>query len=230
MLLLAGCSFVNDPNCHLTGFGRLAHEYDQCRIVSRSGAGNYYIAHSILSHITKLDVSEVFVLWSGLSRIDIPLPLASADQFRSHNISVEEDCAWLHSGGWAGTWSLDKKKASTNFYDYYHSQYSALDWKFLNQQSLTKIIGCLNTLEHQKIPYKWGFIYDIYHDHSDESSLSAAVDHSEPLLKLLPWNKCISVAPYDYCKKLNLLSDDQFHPSLEGWTSWFANIENYRAI
>jgi hypothetical protein len=228
MLLLAGCSYVNDPDCHLTGFGVMAHDFHRCRIISRSGAGNYYIAHSILSHLDQLDVSEVFVLWSGLSRIDIPGPLAQAQQLQTSHINLEEDCAWIHSGGWAGTWTLDQKKSPNTLGDYFRLQYSALDWDFINQQSLMRIAGCLNTLEVRKIPYRWGFIYDIYQDHSNETSLSGAVKADEPLLKMLPWDKFVGPAPYDYCLSQNLLSEDRFHPTREGWRVWFENLGDFR--
>lgn len=229
MLLLAGCSYVNDPACHLTGFGSMAHDYQRCRILSRNGAGNYYISHSILSHL-HLGPTEVFVLFSGLSRIDISLPKVMESTIDFSHVSREEDCIWLHSGGWAGTWTLDRKRDSDQIGSrYFAGQYLALDWTYLNQQSLMRVIGCLNILESLRIPYTWGFIYDIYQPYTDEhTSFGGAVSKDEPLLKLLPWHRCVPSTPYEYCRDRSLMSEDGFHPSQSGWQDWFHSLEDWR--
>lgn len=229
MLLLAGCSYVNDPACHLTGFGPLAHDYNQCRIVSRNGAGNHYISHAILSHLD-LAVTEVFVLFSGLSRIDMAMPCKMQNTVDFSHVSTEQDCIWLHSGGWAGTWTLDRNKRPKDLSStYFNSQYLAMDWQYLNQQSLMRIIGCLNTLEFLKIPYTWGFIYDIHRDYTDqETSFGGAVSKNDPLLKLLPRQRQLPITPYEYCQDVDLMSEDRFHPSQEGWAHWFRSLGDWR--
>lgn len=228
MLLLAGCSFVNDPNCHLTGFGSDAHDYNKCRIISRSGAGNHYISHSILSHLNP-DITEVFVLFSGLSRIDIPMPLSNVNLVDFSNVSLEDDCIWLHSGGWAGTWTLEKNKNPDGPARYFKDQYYALDWQYLNRQSLMRVVGCLSAVELMKIPYTWGFIYDIYQDYTDsDTSLGAAVSRDDPILRLLPWHRFVDPPPYEFCRDRGLLDIDGFHPSLQGWQIWFDALGRFR--
>jgi hypothetical protein len=221
MLLLAGCSFVNSPDCHLTLFGSTASSYNDCRIVARGGAGNRYIAHSIIESITKLDVKKIFVLWSGMSRIDIPLPKSLDKDFigYSHR-NLEEDCLWVHTGGWGGLWTTEKNYpdwAKNYLKGMYHSQ----DWDFMCNQNLIQILSCLNTIETLGISYRWGFIYDIHQPYFDQASLGPAVDKNNSLINLLPKHTQITTTPYEFCRDAGFLDPkDDFHPTQQGWQEW----------
>ena len=228
MLLLAGCSFVNDPDCHLTGFGSLAHDYHSCRIVSRSGAGNAYIASSILDNLTN-DITEVFVLWSGLSRIDLALPKCRVDSIGnfSHK-NLEQHELWIHSGGWGGSWTIEQKKLPSWLCQYLENMYHPQDWNMINRRSLQCVIGCLNTLEARNIPYRWNFIYDIFQDYSNNSSLGPAMEPNDPLVQLIPPDSRLTSTPYEFCKHRNLLKPDNFHPTQTGWQEWFNSLDDWR--
>jgi hypothetical protein len=220
MLLLAGCSFVNSTECHLTLFPE-AHDYNKCRIVSRSGAGNKYIAHSILWHIGHLDIKKIFVLWSGLSRLDLAYSNKLNEEFSNYShANVEEDCLWFHSGGWGGTWTEHQKNYPKSTHEYLKTLYYPQDWDMINNSNLLSIIGCLNTIENLKIPYRWGFIYDIFQDYTNTGSLGAPVDRNNPLLKMLPTHTQITTTPFEFCSQNNLLSSDGFHPTALGWSEW----------
>ena len=221
MLLLAGCSFVNSPQCHLTLFGDQATDYNKCRIVSRGGAGNTYIAQSILDSIANLNVEKVFVLWSGMSRLDLPLPLRLQQEFHSYSHkNVENDRLWVHTGGWGGLWTTEKNYAGWAK-DYFKLVYYSQDWNFIVNQNLIQIASCLNTLQSLNIPYRWGFIYDIHQEYFNEASLGPPVDKNNTILKLLPQHTRITIPPYEFCKARGLLDpEDNFHPTKQGWEMW----------
>jgi hypothetical protein len=221
MFLLAGCSFVNSPDCHLTLFGPDSQDFNKSRIVSRGGAGNRYIAHSIINNIDLLNVDKVFVLWSGMSRIDIPLPRSVASEFASYSHkNLEDDCLWVHTGGWGGLWT-DETNYPSWAKQYAKTIYFSQDWDFIVNQNLIQIAGCLGLLESKKIPYKWGFIYDIHTEYFNEASLGPAVKKDNHILKSLPKHTQIELSPYEFCRDAGLLDpSDHFHPTKQGWEEW----------
>jgi hypothetical protein len=106
----------------------------------------------------------------------------------------------------------------------YHPQ----DWNMINRRSLQCVIGCLNTLEARNIPYRWNFIYDIFQDYSNNSSLGPAMEPNDPLLQLMPVGNRLKSTPYEFCKHRNLLKSDNFHPTQTGWQEWFVSLGDWR--
>jgi hypothetical protein len=231
MLLLSGCSYVDNYDFPSIAFGKPVYHKHRCKITAWSGAGNHYISRSILDNLTP-DVDRVFVLWSGLCRIDLEVPVESSDDFVSYfegtPVHTVGQTTWFHSGGYDGTWcNWTRTKYKKYIYDYMKSQYRPLNWKYLAQKSLQHVAGCLNTLEAKGIEYRFGFIHDIFRDYSNtQQSLGGPVSRDEPLLNLINWDKCLSSTPYEYCTERNLLASDNFHPTHEGYTSWWDSVRN----
>ena len=231
MLILSGCSYTDNNDFPSIAFGNKVYNDKLCKIVAWGGAGNHYIAQSIIDNLT-VDVDKVFVLWSGLSRLDLEFPIELKDDVLSYYegspLHITNETIWFHTGGFDGTWcNYSRTKYGKYIHDFIKYQYLPLNWDYLNRKSLRSIIGCLNTLESNNIDYKFGFIYDIFKDYSDsQQSLGGAVQHDEPLLNLINWDKCISSTPYEYCLENNLLSSDNFHPSKNGYQQWWDSIRN----
>ena len=59
MLLLSGCSYTDNEDFPSIAFGRRVYNKSLCKILAWGGAGNHYIARSILDNITP-DVDKVF--------------------------------------------------------------------------------------------------------------------------------------------------------------------------
>ena len=225
--MLAGCSFTDNPDFPRLAFGEKVHDHDYAKIVSFGGAGNRYIAHSILENLTD-DTSHVFVLWSGISRIDISIPV----EMESHILGFDHrkvlgDAVWLMTGGYGGSWCMETSKIPKFLSLYLKNQYLPHNWNYLATQNLASVAGCLAILEQKNINYTFGFIYDIFADHSDQASLGGPVSKNNPMAKHIPWDKCIPSYPYDFCKKNNLLSNDDFHPSEEGYQAWIDSVKQY---
>lgn len=227
MLLLTGCSFVNNSDLPRAVLGHWAFEPKTVLNLSRGGAGNFYIAQSILDNLHLAD--RVFVLWSGLNRIDIGLPLCHKPLLRSYDqFSETRNQLWFHSGGFGGSWhSHPKHRYADWIYDYLKAQYVALDHNYLNNRSLSVIASCLAVLEQRQIPYAFGFIYDIHQDYSNShTALGSAVDISDPAYNLIPWHKCLRNTPFEFCKQHGLLSFDEFHPTAEGYEKWWLSVRD----
>jgi hypothetical protein len=229
MLLLAGCSFTDNVHFPTVAFGPNIYDSNYAKILARGGAGNQYIAQSILDNLTP-DVDKVFVLWSGMSRIDIPLPKPMEPEIevywhRSHGA----DAVWFHSGGFGGSWhSRSRYNYSKWIYDCLTTQYTPMDWNYLASLSLSVIAGCLNTLEALNIDYRFGWIYDIFSDYSDKNtSLNGSVSKDHHLLKTIPWHKCLNSTPFEFCRDRNLLDPtDDFHPTAQGYQEWWNSVQD----
>lgn len=52
--------------------------FPDCEIINlgRSGAGNRFIADSVIDYVSRHKVDQVFVLWSAINRVDIPVPVS----------------------------------------------------------------------------------------------------------------------------------------------------------
>lgn len=226
MLLVAGCSFLHNPHLTPLMFGTAAFDSRQVRNVSQSGAGNYYISQSIIENLDS-HVDRVFVLFSGLSRIDIPLPrdLAFEVERFAHHVHLGRS-VWFLSGGAAGFWNMDTAHSPDWIRTFLKKQYISHDWEYLANLSLSKVAGCLSLLEQRGINYVWGFTHDIYEDHTHEASFGGAVTRDNRLAYGLPWHRALRTFPYDYCREFGLLSEDDFHPSATGYAAWLDTVRD----
>lgn len=227
MLLISGCSFVDNGDFPTVAFGPRVYNDEYAKHAGCGGAGNYYIAQSVLDNLHLAD--RVFVLWSGLHRIDVSLPKSIKHDLKTYDQYQEtRNELWFFSGGFGGSWhSHSRHRYPDWLHQYIQTQYRSLDWAYLNHRSLTAVATCLNTLEAKKIPYAFGFIYDIHQDYSDDfSSLGTPVDVDDPVYKMIPWHRCLRVTPFEFCKKHDLLQDDGFHPTREGYRQWWDTVKD----
>lgn len=240
MLLISGCSFIDNPYFLSCAWDDDVYMPDRTIILARSGAGNQYIARSVMENLcssTPLSehqaqapssrVDRVFVLWSGLARLDIPLPLEQEFEIQDywHRKRINRS-VWYLSGGAEGLWNMDSTGSPEFIKQFLRKQYMTFDWEYLATHSLSYVVGCLNVLESRGIDYRFGFIYDIFQDHSDEPSLGGAVSRDNPMVALIPWHRCLPSSPYDFCRLRGLLSEDNFHPSEQGYRAWIQEIRH----
>lgn len=226
MLLVAGCSFVQNPHLVPLMFGDSVYCSRQICNVAQSGAGNHYISQSILENLDGR-IDRVFVLFSGLSRIDVPLPQDLEFEIENfvHRARLGRSI-WFLSGGAAGFWNMDTAGAPSWIRTYLKKQFISHDWEYLANLSLGHVAGCLAVLDSRKIEYIWGFIHDIYQDHTYESSLGGAISRDNQMAYNLPWERSLQVQPYDFCRQFNLLSEDGFHPSPNGYRFWYDTVRD----
>lgn len=227
MLLISGCSFVDNSDFPAVAFGRGVFDNNYVLHLGRGGAGNFYISQSIIDNLHR--ATKVFVLWSGLHRIDVSIPKHLRADLKTYDHAHEtQNELWFHTGGFSGTWHSHKQHRYPDWlHQYIKAQYKGMDWQFLNHRSLSVIACCLSVLESKKIPYAFGFIYDIHQDYSDiHSSLGTPVDVHDPVYNMIPWDKCLRHTPYEFCREKGLLQDDGFHPTREGYIQWWKSVKD----
>jgi len=215
MILLAGCSFLY--NSHLPS---IIAGKNPCDVIAKGSAGNEFISKSVVYNIKKSDYKKVFILWTGLIRLDLEVSLqydlSAVDSYRK---TIRDDRAWFHSGGLNGG-CLNDHSVPKWIREHFRQQYLPLDHDLIQSQSLYHIACCLNTLESNGIDYKFGFIYDI-HRPNEQPSLGPAVPRHHPMVKTIPWKNYIPINPYEYCLENGLLDSDNFHPTPEGYQKWW---------
>ncbi len=219
MLLLAGCSFLHNDYLPSIVAGQQSYE-----VIAKGSAGNEFIAKSVIYNIKLKNYKKVFILWSGLIRLDLEvsnkLDLSGVSSYRK---TQRNNRTWFHSGGLNGG-CLSDMAVPKWVRNHFHQQYVTLDYELIQSQSLYHIATCLNTLEAQGIDYRFGFIYDIHKPNNGQYSLGNHVSKAHPLVHLIPWKKAVPIPPYDYCLEHNLLSEDRFHPTEQGYQKWWNEV------
>jgi hypothetical protein len=95
-LLVSGCSFTEYQN-----WPSLLHDWKNCNIVNYGvcGAGNVYIANSITQEILNNRPDFVFILWSGINRVDFRIPATHPFNLATADSRSLLESAFVISGG-----------------------------------------------------------------------------------------------------------------------------------
>lgn len=221
-LIVSGCSFTDSG-----AYGSSWAEYTanhlglNCINLAKSGAGNDYIANSIIDTVYSYNPEEtiVIVMWSGPGRKDL---VVSSEYWETlqypykTKTNWDEDKHYVFSGGMANSW-LDNPDAKKLFYFLYKSS---------DPYTFTKntLLNFLN-LENSLVGYKFKFTSFInFWDPNIESGPSGdySLGHFGPKLQIydrIKFNNWFFVDEkrngfYEFAKKLNLLSEDDFHPDI----------------
>lgn len=184
--------------------------------LSRAGAGNEYIAHSVVETCcNRNDITDVFVLWTGLHRLD----LALSNEYETNYKFVEKlnNTQWYLSGGLIGTWLKTNDLVIKNLFKL---QYSQRD-EYLLDRTLYNIVTTQEFLKSKNINYKFGFIYDIYKDNLGLGK----IDQQANLYKALDQQHILNTYPHEWGFENNELLEDGFHLTEEGMVKWLETIK-----
>jgi hypothetical protein len=199
---------------------------------ARAGAGNEYIAHSVvetcLNPVNK--VEYVFVLWSGITRIDVSFGDSVVDivNFDSqHNTRINNQ-NWIHAGSMLGTYRNAKK--DNVIHHYVKTQHLEQDMLFYTNRTLYNIITTQSFLENKGIPYDFAFMYNPHIEYNiDEDPnilVEGSFDKSSKLYSTIDWDEFIPTSPYNWCKEQELITADNFHPTIRGIREWFESLDS----
>jgi hypothetical protein len=219
-VLVVGCSFFSTLEC----------DNPNIRIIGIPGAGNRLIAEIVIHELANNSYDKVYVVWSGINRLDIPIgidlhtTISNDDYLFLHRLN---HTVWYMSGGIDAAGS--SPACPSEIQKLFRTQYIGATPQYLTNLTLSSIISAQSLLTAKQIPYRMSFIYDVNNQIYDNSWLSnvlGAIDWSEPLHKLIDWYKIqTDNTPYEWCKSRNLLTEDNFHPSVDGMTEWL--LENF---
>ena len=230
-ILIVGCSYVENldcvdpvnPNCRL----------DRSKIVLKgtSGAGNQSIAARVIYECSMANYDHVYVLWSGINRLDFPIgrdlhqvqPTNKHGNPRYQYWSDLGEMIWYHSGGYrlSGT-SDDCPKWLREFYDH---QYKSATPRYLTDLTLLSVIQTQAFLKSKNISCSMSFIYDVHKNYTETHIEPGCgkLDSESPLNTLIDWNMFgSSIAPFEFAVTTNQLEPDCFHPRFEAMQQWFA--------
>jgi hypothetical protein len=224
-LLLSGDSWMAGKKWH--------EEIFDCRQVTNlsvRGSGNRYIAQSVMRHIVdNPGLDFVFVNWSGLNRIDIPLPLGVRTEYtdpEAENRTTGTSRYWTNI---MAPWRDRQVKIQIEE-RLVRLMYQEKGYTSVKDQSLLNIINLQDFLKVRQIPYLFCFMYDYANkdfDHShltgeartEQFSTMGSVDSGHPLLAELDRGFCLEpggmdwalAQEQDYFRDSGHLTDDGYH-------------------
>ena len=260
--LVAGCSYTENaawPQHLLPGHTILN--------TGIAAAGNTYISNSVLYNLD-FKPDFVFVLWSGINRVDFRVPKSKffagdSGTYRTVDVgestymlsghSVDTDRGWLagynaiKADHWPEISSLDdwfklspeikaeclqhriylsshggKENADAYCHQYFVTQCLEENKKYQSEITFQNMLTCFSVLDKLKIPYRFGFIYDIWSKNLIKSQGQAIKNKYHDLID---WEKFINLPPFNFGIKHDYLSSDQFHLTDEGMLAWADNIQ-----
>lgn len=232
-LVASGCSFTTNehvpdksdyawPNILARDTGMTIHN------LATSGAGNQHISKSIMVYLERENLPTedtlVIAMWSGVGRIDFAV---SADldprPYYPWNYYYTPQCRLQQGGHW---WNLRKDKFINRMlidYTKFQDDFTmALD-TWLAMTSLSSYLKARNVCHYFTSFLHYG-TNKIYFD-------AAHVDLDHTLAKMnlkIDYSDWLDLAPCDYfgdwCRDRKLITDDGFHPGLEGPLRWPAEV------
>lgn len=196
--------------------------------MARSGAGNEYIAHSVIETCAIHNIDYVFVLWSGVSRIDLSFGndiIGNVNENLDHCTNINNR-NWMHCGGLLGSHSSLSKKNIVG--QYIKTQHIETDSEYLTNISLYNVLITQAYLESRNIKYDFGWIYNPHIEYNLDDNKEVANEltlcKKSKLYDVIDWDKFLPSYPYNWCKENKMLDDDNFHPSLNGLHTWLNGL------
>ena len=231
--MIGGCSFTQTPVNHLNWSVYLRNEIPGVNYINhaRSGAGNNYIADSMIKHLLSAqpDPREtlVMVMWTGVSRVDFNISSEYHDSLIDWNSKENSNhTRYVYSTGVAGDWpSLPKSL--------FKEVYKAMDNRALASNTLFQIVSLRNFLENHGYTYKFMSYVNYWQDSPEwySPNLDFSITHyaqGDPLLYDLGeqwiWVNERKDCLYEFAKSRNMLLDDGFHPTQQAQEMFFDQI------
>ena len=201
--LLIGCS--NGINLHLC----FEHIFGSRNItwtnLSMSGMGNRYITARLFEYIEDVGIPDyVYLQYTGLSRIDIPLDnkVIVPDYFFQKKTNRRN---WVASGGRNGTWrNCDMLK---RFFAY---MYDISSDTCQYDLSLQEIFSGIELCKRLKISYNWSS----YYDYTNPPNQTTKIDgHLNKMPNYIDMSNHIGEFPLNLAYELGETPKDEVHYS-----------------
>jgi len=195
--------------------------------LSYPGAGNKYIADSTIHYLNQSQYDIVLVMWSGLTRLDIPLSDITyfENYFNKSLLGMSAGTRYVMSGGVVGNW-LDDPIATLLF----ENTYKFMQYQDLALLSLLEIIKLQSFLKAKNIKYY--FMSYINYWNQPKEWFSKNLDqglNNYPMLdditKEIDFNNWIFSndnrdGVYELALQNNDFWDDNYHPGKETQRQW----------
>jgi hypothetical protein len=206
---------------------------DCYKFVGSCGSGNQAIAARVTYELSKYKYEKVIVMWSGINRLDFPIPTTlhqlqpknNNGQYLYEYFTELDTVTWYHSGGFGA--SGTGKKCPSILRDWFKTQYIDASPGYLTDLTLSSIISTQAILKQYNIPTVMSFIYDIDRDYTNDAvfyvdNVCGKIDRSSNLMSLVDWSCFVNVLPpLEFARQTNTISKDGFHPTNDGLIDWF---------
>jgi hypothetical protein len=245
-VLISGCSYTEDSRpfrkrdfpYRLTWPHYLKQQRPDIEVtnVAAIAAGNQYIYESILWQLSQDHFDLVLVMWTGLSRFDIPIAKDCYDTYfhdYKYAAHIGNDVTYIFSGGMMGNWSQYPMAKSL-----FDSVYKLQNYSNLAVLSLQKIFMLQSILANSNIPYRfmsYANYWNTHHYPGDaiissqqiqlnpklQSPVISSIASAQSLVKQIDFNNWIWTGPDRKClcemikdHPLEVSTyDDGFHPT-----------------
>ena len=212
--LIAGCSYV-----HKLKFVKQINQ-NQYSIQGSGGAGNQAIAARVIHELSRQQFDQVIVLWSGINRLDMPVPLPLHQTFDYNFVDVVGNIAWYHSGGiGCSGQSLESPRTVKQYFD---TLYVGADQDYLSELTLHSILSVQALLTAQNIPYKMCFIYDVHNSRPGQHEAShGTLSKTSPMYSQIDWSAFGAEPPWEWAMTKSKLDHTGYYPTNDAFFEWF---------
>lgn len=220
-ILVAGCSFCLNLN------PLLEYKIPGCNTInlSHAAAGNKFIADSVIAATIREQFDLVYVSWSGLSRYDVVVnDLTYFHDWMAKGSLYGTD--YVFTGG-IGSWDHHKHTYADMIFEGIHK---FMDHEQLHYISLLEIIKIQNYLKNIGVAHYFsGMINQFNANPINEVEYRAGevsahrFPNNQKLIQNLDFTNWIldnGQGEFESCYAKNLISDDRFHPTMEGYEYW----------
>ena len=220
-ILVVGCSYCLElspilqnkfPNCQITN-------------LSYAAAGNKFIADSVVAATTVENFDLIYVSWSGLSRFDVVVnDIEYFDDWMAKGSICETN--YVFTGG-LGSWDHHKHTYADIVFTGIHK---FLDQEQLHYLSLLEMLKIQNYLNKLNVPHYYSIIINQFNEKLIEPALNRTSEisarnfvNNQKYIQHLDFTKWIlddGQGEFEACYSKNLICDDGFHPTVEGYDYW----------
>ena len=212
--LTSGCSFTGTQGPKGdSGWPAWLKMYGEIRNVAMPGAGNRYIADSIIHQLShNEDYDCVLVMWSGLQRIDFTVDKFFGEQICPLNEIIYYPCGDIIQNKFVNLIKFGNEKSRA-----YHS--------------LMEMIKLQSFLKYKKIPYYFMSYVDYWNNKDYIINRNFGIYKYEILTTLAKQldftnfifyddTKCL----YEVAEMLSSFAGDNFHPGIEAFAFWMDKV------
>lgn len=248
-ILISGCSYTENAS-----WPSVLFPGDNIVNLGRSAAGNQFIAESILESIYLSSPPDmVFILWSGINRVDVPLPknditFQFAKQWKY--FGELKYCLMLFSGGdyvnaniensynaiadptWPKVKNLDEFLSLGSWNQLFRNLENEIQ-TFVSTQYLQSP-GYLSSKTLKSMDQCLGFLERHNIDYrfgfianplDKNNQTQFGYLEKDYLYDRINWSKYVTLNPYEFGVRHNYMSDDSFHLTNEGMEHWASEIK-----
>ena len=199
--LLIGCSNgLNLSSDFRKVFGSTNIEYIN---LSWTAMGNRYITRRLFEYVDTIGIPDyVYLQYSGLSRMDIPLDIkVEVPDYVYQKKTGKRN--WVASGGKNGTWKFSEMLSRIFGY-----MYNTTKDNCQYDLSLQEIFLGIELCKTMKIPYNWSS----YYDYTKPLNESTRIDgHVDKIPTYIDMSNHIGESPLNVAYELNQIPKDGCH-------------------